>query len=76
MPLLWVTSHASMGCHITKTTIEIADDLFERAQRVAREEKTIVTRWMAFRSACAELGPAKVRSSASKPIGTGGIVNQ
>ena len=26
--------------HIMKTTIEIADDLFERAQRVAREEKT------------------------------------
>lgn len=29
-----------MGHHIVKTTIEIADDLFERAQRVAREEKT------------------------------------
>jgi hypothetical protein len=29
-----------MACHIMKTTIEIADDLFERAQRVAREEKT------------------------------------
>ena len=29
-----------MGCHIMKTTIEIADDLFERAQRVARKEKT------------------------------------
>ena len=29
-----------MGCHIMKTTIEIADDLFERAQRVARREKT------------------------------------
>ena len=32
-----------MGCHITKivkTTIEIADDLFARAQRVARMEKT------------------------------------
>ena len=29
-----------MGSHIVKTTIEIADDLFERAQRVAREEKT------------------------------------
>jgi hypothetical protein len=25
---------------IVKTTIEIADDLFERAQRVAREERT------------------------------------
>ena len=29
-----------MGSHIMKTTIEIADDLFERAQRVARKEKT------------------------------------
>jgi Arc/MetJ family transcription regulator len=29
-----------MGRHIMKTTIEIADDLFQRAQRVARREKT------------------------------------
>ncbi len=29
-----------MGRHIMKTTIEIADDLFERAQRLARKEKT------------------------------------
>jgi hypothetical protein len=29
-----------MGRHIMKTTIEIADDLFERVQRVARREKT------------------------------------
>ena len=29
-----------MGCHIVKTTIEIADDLFTRAQLVARWEKT------------------------------------
>jgi len=29
-----------MGSHIMKTTIEIADDLFERAQRVVRKEKT------------------------------------
>lgn len=29
-----------MGRHIMKTTIEIADDLFARAQRVARKEKT------------------------------------
>ena len=29
-----------MGSHIMKTTIEIADDLFERAQRFARKEKT------------------------------------
>ncbi|HEV8260148.1 MAG TPA: hypothetical protein VGQ19_05240 [Burkholderiales bacterium] len=30
----------NMGSHIMKTTIEIADDLFERAQRLARKEKT------------------------------------
>jgi len=29
-----------MGSHIMKTTIEIADDLFERVQQVARKEKT------------------------------------
>ena len=29
-----------MGGHIMKTTIEIADDLFERARRMARKEKT------------------------------------
>jgi len=29
-----------MGRHIMKTTIEIADDLFARAQGVARKEKT------------------------------------
>ena len=29
-----------MGRHIMKTTIEIADDLFERVQRAARKEKT------------------------------------
>ena len=29
-----------MGSHIMKTTIEIADDLFERVQRVARKENT------------------------------------
>lgn len=30
----------NMGSHIMKTTIEIADDLFERAQKIARREKT------------------------------------
>ena len=29
-----------MASHIMKTTIEIADDLFRRAQSVARKEKT------------------------------------
>lgn len=29
-----------MGHHIMKTTIEIADNLFERAQKFARKEKT------------------------------------
>ena len=34
-----VIAHANMGSHIMKTTIEIADDLFERARRLARREK-------------------------------------
>jgi hypothetical protein len=38
--LIRAAIHANMGSHIMKTTIEIADDLFERAQRVARREKT------------------------------------
>lgn len=29
-----------MGSHIMKTTIEIADDLFERVQKLAREKDT------------------------------------
>lgn len=35
-----MANYASMGSHIMKTTIEIADDLFERTQQVARKEKT------------------------------------
>lgn len=38
--LIRVPFHANMGSHIMKTTIEIADDLFERAQQIARKEKT------------------------------------
>lgn len=38
--MIWAAIRENMGCHIMKTTIEIADDLFERAQRVARKEKT------------------------------------
>ena len=38
--LIWVAIYDSMASHTMKTTIEIADDLFERAQRLAREEKT------------------------------------
>ena len=38
--LIWAAIHENMGSHIMKTTIEIADDLFERAQRLARKEKT------------------------------------
>ena len=35
---IWVANHANMGSHIMKTTIEIADDLFERTQQLARKE--------------------------------------
>jgi hypothetical protein len=38
--MIWVAIHANMACHIMKTTIEIADDLFERVQRLAQKEKT------------------------------------
>src|SRR5258708_3818825 len=38
--LIWVNSCENMVSHIMKTTIEIADDLFERAQEFARREKT------------------------------------
>ena len=62
-----------MGDHIMKTTIEIADDLLGRAQRLARKEKTT------FRS-LTEQGlrmVLKERESASpkrkwKPITRGG----
>ncbi len=37
---MWAAIHENMGTHIMKTTIEIADDLFERAQRMAQKEKT------------------------------------
>ena len=38
--MIWSASGESMGRHIMKTTIEIADDLFERTQRLARRQKT------------------------------------
>ena len=38
--MIWASIHASMGCHTMKTTVEIADDLFERAQHIAQKEKT------------------------------------
>jgi len=38
--LIWVATCVNMGSHIMKTTIEIADDLFERVQRTARRKKT------------------------------------
>ncbi len=59
-----------------KTTIEIADDLFERAQRVARKEKTT------FRS-LAEQGlrlvlkqkQVKTKTRKWKPVMKGGGLN-
>jgi hypothetical protein len=38
--LILAPTHANMGSHIMKTTIEIADDLFERVQSVARRDGT------------------------------------
>ena len=38
--LIWPPIWVNMGSHIMKTTIEIADDLFERAQRLARKQRT------------------------------------
>ena len=38
--MIWVAIYVNMGSHIMKATIEIADDLFRRAQEVARGEKT------------------------------------
>ena len=38
--LIWLPFYANMGNHIMKTTVEIADDLFARAQQTARKEKT------------------------------------
>ena len=40
LDLMFSALHGSMGNHILKTTIEIADDLFECAQKAAREQKT------------------------------------
>jgi hypothetical protein len=65
-----------MGTHIVKTTIEIADDLFERAQKVARREKTT------FRS-LTEQGlrlvlkqkQAKTKARKWKPVTKGGGLN-
>jgi predicted transcriptional regulator len=65
-----------MDSHIMKTTIEIADDLFKRAQQVARRERTT------FRS-LAEQGlrlvlkqkQAKARTRKWKPITRGGGLN-
>jgi len=38
--LIWVAMDVNMGSHTMKTTIDIADDLFKRVQRLAREQKT------------------------------------
>jgi hypothetical protein len=38
--LIRVTICLSMGSHVMKTTVVIADDLFKRTQRLARKQKT------------------------------------
>ena len=40
IPLIWGACYTSMASHIMKTTIQIADDIFERVQELARKEKT------------------------------------
>ena len=40
MALVMEAIHANKGCHIVKTIVGISDDLFARAQRLARKEKT------------------------------------
>lgn len=51
-----------MGRHIMKTTIEIADDLFEQAQRLARKEKT------SFRSLTEQGLRLVLKEKQSKPV--------
>jgi len=51
-----------MGRHIMKTTIEIADDLFKRAQRLARKEKTT------FRSLTEQGLRLVLQSKEAKPV--------
>ena len=76
MRLIRATFWANMGSHIMKTTIEIADDLFARAQQIARKEKTT------FR-ALAEQGlrlvlrqkQALARTRKWKPLTRGGGLN-
>jgi hypothetical protein len=38
--LIWAAIDANVGGYIMKKTIEISDDLFARAQSLARKEKT------------------------------------
>lgn len=38
--MIWEPIHANVGGHLVKTTIEIDDDLFKRAQQIVRKEKT------------------------------------
>jgi hypothetical protein len=67
-----------MGTHIMKTTIEIADDLFERAQRLAKREK------MTFRALTEEglrqvLRDKEKRRNKLKPLPTvngGGLTDE
>lgn len=40
IPLIWAARHTSMARHILKVTVQIADDIFERVQELARKEKT------------------------------------
>jgi predicted transcriptional regulator len=71
-----MASHGNMGSHIMKTTIEIADDLLERAQQVARKEGTTL-RSLAEQGLRLVLKERRTNTSVRKwkPITRGGGLN-
>lgn len=61
-----------MGTHIVKTTIEIADDLFEKVQRLAAKEKTTFRQLTESGLRLVIAGRAKARAKALPPLVTFG----
>jgi hypothetical protein len=60
-----------MGNHIMKTTIEIADDLFQRTHQLAKEEKTTF-RALAEEGLRMVLREKTTKKSKLRPLKTGG----